>query len=272
METSFIHTCAPHRVDMARSTGSCLTYSELVQIASVYNSKHSEAPIPRKLFKTKRKLHDALSKRFDDRCRGIGEHCWARPHLAGDEAFRPPMPESWEKDERQWLDTYDIMVVMKQYEKLHKDFRFVGVFPKDFARQTNGKKCISTEMCDKDMYKGRKKLGFVFNHDDHDQSGSHWVALFIDGDRAMYFDSQGVRPKKEVVDFLEQRMSVRWTHNKVQLQFKNTECGMFSMMFLITCLESKPGTAMRAIVEKIGNDDDVFEMRKRLFVKQEGVA
>ena len=39
----------------------------------------------------------------------------------------------------------------------------------------------------------KHKLGFIFNTDKHYQSGSHWIAMFVDlkSKQIFYFDSNG---------------------------------------------------------------------------------
>ena len=45
-----------------------------------------------------------------------------------------------------------------------------------------------------DLLPSRQKGSYVINLDEHDQPGSHWVAVYDDGDKVEYFDSFGVRP------------------------------------------------------------------------------
>jgi hypothetical protein len=262
--------CAPHKQDLERETGSCLTHAELISVGKAYNSSHQGIQIPRNIFATKRALHKELSIRFAEKCKGLGEHCWARSYNV--DSYRPEQPASWSTNEREWLNTYDILLVMRQYEKQHKQFRFVGVFPRDFATK-RGDKCVSSEMCEKDLKRGKKELGFVFNHDAHNQQGSHWVALFVDLNGRLskdkqpttfYYDSQGFPPKQEIMEFVRS-MGTHCVYNRVQQQYKNTECGMFSINFLVACLEAPLGTTFHEVVQGLGNDEDAFALRRHLF-------
>ena len=90
--------------------------------------------------------------------------------------------------------------------------------------------------------KKKKKLGVVINLDTHDKAGSHWVALYIDlckGD-VYYYDSVANRPPKEVIKFVNklstQHKSITLHINNKKEQKGNTECGVFSMYFIINML------------------------------------
>jgi hypothetical protein len=242
--------CAPHKRDLERASGSCLTLRELALIAHAHNASCAvDRAIRPTAFATKATLWGALSERFREQCSDHGEYCWVQQQqlVSGAaalaevaESFRPVMPRTWYANRRQWLNTYDILLVMRQYERQHKGFRFVGVFPVDFAFRYDGRNCVSREMCELDVTdvlgKGKTTLGFVFNHDRHNQQGSHWVALFccLDPTRELYgtyyYDSVGRAPKPEVRAFMAHLQAAvgaaaafKVAHNTRQHQFKNTE-------------------------------------------------
>ena len=270
--------CAPHRTDLQRATGSCLTHEELKVVAKTFNSQNPDRAIPSKALATKRRLFAELSDRFKAECVVNGEPCWVQQlnlkSLQGD-SFRPQRPSSWMNNRREWLNTYDILLVMRQYEKMNKSFRFVGVFPRDFAALHDGINCVSPEMCARDIARGRNELAFVFNHDTHEQGGSHWVALYATLDPkssrrgVFYYDSMGRPPKPEVQQFMD-RLKDRYaigeiSYNKKRQQFKGTECGMFAMSFLISTLEAPPSLSYKQVVDTIGNDDNVNLLRDALY-------
>ena len=102
--------------------------------------------------------------------------------------LRPRRPKSWDSDPDMWLDNYNIIHVMKQYEEAYSWFKFLGVFPIDFSapdpyKQGAGPKCLYQETCElnlKEEYaKGRRGIAMIFNLDPHFKGGSHWVALYI---------------------------------------------------------------------------------------------
>jgi hypothetical protein len=153
-----------------------------------------------------------------------------------------------------WLSTTNIDEVMEQYEVVHNDFKFVGTFPVDFddihvieGRHENG----ISERCIKSFLKmGKRKMGYVFNLDEHYKSGSHWVSLWCDLDTAQvsFFDSYGEEPDERIEtlmkriakvfqDFGGKRVTVDW--NKTRHQFENSECGVYSINFLVRMLNGK---------------------------------
>ena len=283
--------CAPHRLDLQRSVGSCLTHRELKVIAHAYNSENRDV-IQKVEFATKKRLYEALSSKFKKLCDSHGEPCWVQ-HLDSqevaklkDENFKPVKPGSCYDNKHEWLNTYDILLVMRQYEKKDKDFRFVGVFPRDFASKHDGVNCVSREMCTTDVSRGKKKLGFVFNHDAHNEQGSHWVALFCSFDPTSklygthYYDSVAKAPKQEIAAFMsrlkgqalsqQQQTNHKYAFqvgfNKTRHQFKNTECGMFAMTFLINCLEKTDASSYQDVTSCIGNDAAVNALRDSLYM------
>ena len=48
----------------------------------------------------------------------------------------------------------------------------------------NGNKCVVNSLCkfnlEEHLNSGIDKIGIVFNTDDHDEPGEHWVAMYVD--------------------------------------------------------------------------------------------
>ena len=273
--------------------GSCYTYELLVLIAHLYNNQHSEDKIDIVPRKSKMKLWRAIQKKFEDRC-GNNEACWidqtevkySKEKDKLENNFRPKKPASWKTNPREWLNTYDILDVMKQYEESDKSFHFIGVFPVDFAtRNTDSGTCIVQQMCNIDLMdewkRGVKRIGVIFNLDEHDEPGSHWTSLFIGLDpRAKnfgvyYYDSVSMSPPKEILIFMKKMKSnmalmhpnkkhnIEFKVNKLQRQYKSTECGMFSILFQILMFQKK--WKYDEICKNMGYDDDVVKFRDILY-------
>jgi Ulp1 family protease len=99
------------------------------------------------------------------------------------------------------------------------------------------------------MKENKTKIGIIFNLDKHDQKGSHWVSMFIDLEEKFifYFDSAGdaippeirilkdrlIRQAKKLTPPL--KLLYKHNHN-VEHQLENTECGVYSLFFIITML------------------------------------
>jgi len=205
--------------------------------------------------------------------------------------LKPEKPESWSKNPKQWLSNYDIKNVMTQYTVVKKyNYSFLGVFPIDFALKDLQGNCLYSEFCNINVSEFiRKKksfLGFITNLDKHNQPGSHWTSSFIvlnpslSTYGAYYYDSVGLTiPKylKNVFTNIQQQCNKLYPDkkfsiccNKKQHQQKNTECGMFSMLFQIRWLNKhivkKNQTSMEEI---IGNsdisDDNMLKLRDHFF-------
>lgn len=204
------------------------------------------------------------------------------------EAFRPAAPETWLTNKNMWLSSNDIFMAMKQYERSNPDFKFIGVTPIDFASRPVdfGGRCVCPEMCSLDITKLVQKqkikhCGVVLNLDKHDSKGSHWVSVYLGLDPAavnygvFYYDSVGVPPKKEVIDWMHEVERCMYQfrnsgdrhfkkqYNKIRRQFGHTECGIFSMVFLIHCIQRDE--TFENICSSLKGDDSMTSLREVLF-------
>jgi hypothetical protein len=190
--------------------------------------------------------------------------------------LRPEKPKAWTGDPDMWLDSNNIADVMKQYEESNSEFEFMGPFPIDFAAQDpyekSSKKCLITEVCnfrvEKSLAAGKKYIGIVYNLDPHFKSGSHWVANFIDIPRKMcyYFDSYGMKPPDQVAKFMKwittHDPDIRLQSNGRRFQKRNTECGMYSIYFIIRMLA---GDNFKTFVRREPPDEFMLKLRDWLF-------
>jgi Ulp1 family protease len=92
------------------------------------------------------------------------------------------------------------------------------------------------------MKRGKQRFGAVFNLDKHDQPGSHWVSLFICVPKKtiVFFDSANGGVPAEIRKFvkhvLNQDGSYQFIASKKEHQKKDTECGMYSIHFIVEML------------------------------------
>jgi hypothetical protein len=196
--------------------------------------------------------------------------------------LRPRRPKVWDSDPDMWLDNYNINHVMKQYEEGYPWFKFLGVFPIDFSApdpyQPGGpNKCLYKETCDlnlKEEYaKGIRGIGMIFNLDPHFKGGSHWVAMYINIKNINkpfvgYFDSYGYKTPPLIArlmrSFKLQVQTCELGYNARKFQFGDSECGMFSMYFIICML---CGIQFKDFCKDSVNDDYMLQLRKILFAK-----
>lgn len=252
------------------------------------------------------KLNVVLSKNYN--CKN--EICWSSlPFIKNKinllKRFKPFKPSSWYKNNRTWLNTHDIENVMEQYQEKYNDFKFLGVSPVDYNYLFSDNECVTEELCKlnlKDLYDNNiRRLGVVFNLDKHDQSGSHWVALFSDMNKreVYYYDSYGIRPPYYINHFMydisnqgikipvqiekkdilpkgtcihacnkEDIKPFTCYFNDIRHQFKNSECGVYSMHFIISFLEGKDFVE---IIEDIINDDDMNKKRDIYYINKNNI-
>jgi hypothetical protein len=193
--------------------------------------------------------------------------------------YRPKRPKEWKTDPDLWLDSNNITDVMKQYEETYPHFKYYGANPIDFAapdpydkQAAAENKCLNEDICKlnlKDLLKrGKTRLGFIYNLDPSDKEGSHWIASFTDipAHKSYYFDSYGMRPPKQVARFMRsltlQDPSMKLEYNARRFQFKESECGMYCLYFLIRMLE---GDDFKAFCRRAPKDKEMLELRKWLF-------
>jgi hypothetical protein len=203
--------------------------------------------------KSKNEIWKQISKKMGSNC--TNEWCWIKnevikknlPTNVLNNTFRPEKPTKWYLNKNTWLTSTDISMVMRQYENKHHDFIFYGPVPVDCP---NGIDCELTNLDIEDMFdSGITKIGIVFNLDKHDQPGSHWVAMFVKLNQKKcnitYYDSSGTKPPTEINNFMIEickkiknigKYNIDLKYNKKQNQFGYTECGVFSMIFIISSL------------------------------------
>jgi hypothetical protein len=275
--------CSPKRENLQTV---CLTTDELENVATMYNQETKKDAM--NILKYRRVLLRNLTAVFKDKCKKNDDKCWIEqsPDTVKiyKNNYRPDMPKSWITNEREWLNTNDIMDVMKQYEEKHKSFKFLGVFSSDFASKENNV-CTSTKMCQFSAVELKEKekkteFGVVLNLDEMNQPGSHWVSIFCSLNPKSpkygiaYYDSGGKRPLPKIDEFMtnvtidmkDPAFVKKWNNKKHQNA--STECGIFSMLFIIQCLKTKRGyDSVRESIDALvdNNDDKVHAYRKELY-------
>lgn len=168
--------------------------------------------------------------------------------------FAPFSPKKWEdkKNKSVWLDSLDIIRVMKQYEETYPHFDFLGPSPMDFDARPSSR-CVWPELCELSIKKHLKmkhrQIGIIFNTDPHYKEGSHWVCMFIDLEQnyILYFDSTGVTPPREITALIDRVVEqcrelnkpMKVVNNRKKHQYSNSECGMYALYVILQLLEKK---------------------------------
>ena len=263
------------------NSSSCFDFDALVKIAIGWNKDHNKQKdkitIPKvDNYKNKNKLWNNIDKKLRGTC--TTEWCWIEQEFVRkvgnkelESMFRPKMPRSWKKNKYEWLSSIDIESVMNQYEEKYSDFKFIGPVPIDFDYQYEFGKCIVNELCNikiKNLNKNNiSKVGIIFNLDPHNKPGSHWVAMYMDLNKKVvyFFDSYGSSPPSEVqilVERLQEQaeelgFELKYDYSKIRHQYENSECGVYSIYFIIQLLEGKKtfeSMQKTRIPDKVVND------------------
>ena len=228
-------SCAPSKT---KKKYSCYTPSDLKQLKQRYNRTYRE--------KIRGSSPTEIWKELMTRMPCKEESCLAKTLQLKVDRFAPKSPMEWKKNPTSWLSSDDITKVLKQYERAYPHFIYLGPSPSDFYFRENGT-CAWEELCRFDVTKLTKKnkVGIVFNLDEHDGPGTHWVAIFMDisKKKMYYFDSTGEEIHENIYKFYEkvkgQDPDYELIQNApVEHQFGNTECGMYVLFFLIIMLQT----------------------------------
>ena len=267
--------CHPSINKTQRKGTFCLKNKDLIfDLKKKYNLRHPDMKIKSKQIKT---IHDELKNKLSGIC--YEERCWIT-NLYSDNSkmlinkyFAPEYPKKWKKNKNTWLNSLDISKVMKQYEDSYKNFRFLGPSPIDFETLKNGI-CVFPEICNLDLNAMRQdninKIGIIFNTDYHYENGSHWVCVFINLDKNIYFffDSTGDSPQKEIKDHFYKlkikNKNLKFKSNeKTRHQYNNTECGVYCLYVLINLLKNK--TSINKLKKNRISDKTMEKYRYKYF-------
>ena len=261
--------------------GSCIPLNLLVKMAIAYNKKNKENSIS--LFDTLEELSPDKYKtyllfEFQKRFKNTNHSEWVNNKIFDNipkedkeylqtSVFRPEGPQG----QFQWLSTLDINKTLVQYENKYPDFVFLGAVPIDFNELDYYpfQKMNFNEL----RKEGKNKLGVIFNLDEHYKGGSHWVSLYSDLEKGqVYFsDSYGRKPEKRINHFIDRikdyletcnidNLDIR--HNPTQHQKGNSECGVYSINFILRLLKGK---TFDHLTRKRLTDEKVNKCRFRYF-------
>ena len=268
--------CAP---SVKKADVNCFTHHELQEIARGFNRyiiKHNlcyknvcgiSMPIENIHTLTSQQLWNNIRERLykicDDR-----DDCWIRLpfiKLVGDSVLQKKLKHytfkpAGTRGKYTWLTTTHIDTVLKQYEIKYPDFHFIGALPCDF---------YTFMPIDYDVFKKYDKVGLVLNLDNNDQPGSHWVAMLIDKKRKTleFFDSVGGPPNRCIRRFIRNLLknhirNYTYLQNTIVHQRENSECGVYSIYYIIQRLR---GRTFTDITRSVVNDAKMNKYRNRIF-------
>lgn len=264
----------------------CYSDSDLDKLKEMWNIRHPDQPIstsdPKQIWQQLKEYYASVCNK---------ETCWVRQMTKNTkmekellDAFAPESPAEWNKNPNEWLSSIDILKVMNQYEKKYKCFDFLGPSPIDYDTHKLYGECVWEELCHfnlaEQIKKGHTKFGVIFNLDPHYKGGSHWVSLFINVKKKLifYFDSAGEPIPEQIKKFVDNvivqgnKLSVpinfKFDQNHpVEHQYGNTECGIYSLFFIVHMLEDKiTGHYLKTHMLK----DEYMEQFRNVFYNKNG--
>jgi hypothetical protein len=237
---------------------SCYTNKSLYKLRDLWNARHPDVKITSN---SPKEIHLFISEKLSGVCNK--ESCWLKQKnefgpIQSDiaDSFAPESPPEWRKNPNEWLSSIDINNVMKQYENAYKCFDFIGPTPIDFDTRKLYGECVWDELCNfnlEDQIKqGKTKIGIIFNTDPHNKPGQHWISMFINIKKKeiFFFDSTGDKIVPEIMVLvdrikeqglaLNKKIIFKFDSNEgVEHQYGNTECGIYSLYFIVHMLEDK---------------------------------
>ena len=237
---------------------SCYTNKHLYRLRDLWNARHPDVKITSS---SPKEIHRFISETLSGVCNK--ESCWIRQRsvfgpVESDlsDSFAPESPAEWKKNPNEWLSSIDIMNVMKQYEKAYKCFDFIGPSPIDFDTRKLYGECVWDELCNfslsEQIKNGKTKVGIIFNTDPHNKPGQHWISMFVNikKRKIFFFDSTGDKPASQIMVLVDRikeqglsmspKLNFQFDSNEgIEHQYGNTECGIYSLYFIVHMLEDK---------------------------------
>lgn len=233
-----------------------------------------------------REIHHQLQTKLSGICQD-DEMCWLENNQLSlgksvseetRNSFAPIAPSSWSNNPNEWLSNFDIKKVMKQYEKTYPCFEFIGPTSIDFNVVLYNTKCVSDDLCrfslSKYIQRKKTKIGIIYNTDPHDEDGEHWISMFIDIKKKQitYFDSVGNKLPNEIQNLITKikeqgkQMNIDFeivTIDHIEHQLKDSECGVYSLFFIINLLEDNIDN--KYLLNHIFRDDYIQQFRNIYF-------
>ena len=247
--------CHPSLNKTSKNKNSCLDNTTLNVIKQIWNRRYPDSKINSS---SPNGINNEIRKKLSSTC--DNEMCWIDKTFNGKEnnkikkkLFAPKTPYSWKSNINEWLSSTDILNVMRQYEEAYPEFKFYGPAPIDFNTNLYDDKCVWPEICNINIKElkeeGKTKIGFIFNTDKHYESGSHWIAMYLDLSKKyiFFFDSNGTVQPKEIDELITniknqcENIGIKikeYNNNNFRHQKSNSECGMYCLYFIINLLKN----------------------------------
>lgn len=293
------YKCAPSKT---YTEGSCLSYDGLQKLVRYYNDKYDDSidhTLPKQILVDK--LEDIFKDECPagkHLCWLRTKFSEINDAELLSNTFRPEGPT----EKYGWLSNFDIQNVIEQYHHIYKNFKFLGAVPYDFEElpflglrninfeeyDNNGITKLGIVINLDEHYKGGSHWVSLF--------------IDLENYRIYYFDSIGKPPGKRVRAFINRAVkyfyykknrenvkinriykmleSLKYNnhninpeledlmyyydinYNNIQHQFDDSECGVYSINFILRLLEDEP---FETIIKNPVLDEDMHKNRKIYF-------
>lgn len=142
------------------------------------------------------------------------------------------------------MNTHEIDAALKNCQITRRCF--VGTFP-----------CDKIPQC----YPNASPKAWVFNVDNSDMPGRHWVAAFFDNREVLYFDSCAEEPVNEIALFLQQFPRISRMPFRVQ-DYLSDLCGQYCVHFIVSLCSGKSFTQFLKTFSRVnlGKNDNFIKM------------
>lgn len=277
---------------------SCLDINNIRSIAEAYNKemlkKNKKDYISTDIIHStdKKKILDQLLKKLN--CKD--ELCIIKQKFINNiknnqyiyQKFKPEGPLN-----NDWLSNWDINYHMLRTQNYYSCLLYTGTVSIDFSQKKmfniyknvfstkskyNNMSCFYhfTNKCTVPNEESKiNSVATIYNTAKRSEPGQHWIATFVkkmqDGEIKMYFfDSVGHKPPSEIKNFFKilqnnlfRKNKIDKRYNNIQHQFKNSECGVYSIDF-IENMVSNPQSFEKYILNRT-SDDEIQKNRFKYF-------
>lgn len=279
--------CSPIKKN---KTFSCLDNDIIKEIAKIFNEKLNKNI---DLNDSVKNIHNHIIKILNENNKTNESHLLTMNIIINNlskekierfyNSFKPQMPKSWHTNYNEWLSNIDIMKVLEQYSTAYPEFYLHGPTAIDFDLKDNNNKCLVDDLCQFNLKhhldKKQTKLGFVFNTDPHNESGEHWISMYVDCNSKnmdnpiiYFYDSTGDKAPNEVESLInkiieqgkENNIKFTYLWNNYQHQKGGTECGIYTLHFLIYMIEEND---FISYIKNKKSDEYIEKFRNIFFIK-----
>jgi hypothetical protein len=228
MSKKFAHENEDQKCALSKehTEGTCFSLESLCRMVAAWNIKCATTKhgTPITIREHKGYLVTELTKALSDVCND--QLCWLEQDFIkalndaeiDDNTFLPKISQG----KFVWLNTTNIKQSMEQQETIYPDFKFLGCVPIDF--DSLPQYGIRDMNLDELYLSGIRRMGIIFNLDEHWQGGSHWVSMFMNlkKNQVYFFDSCGKKPVKRIRDLVN-RISTWCYHRNIKKSRKKLE-------------------------------------------------